>query len=717
MAKKSKSDRWHDVHTEALQRFDRVQSQTYQMATQAQSDRIFAKRRGGQWQGLLQDPDEQRVHLEINRVHGSLIRLEGEFRNNPCTVEFLPVDEPADGELADAANGIWRADCEACDADEAFDNAFSEGAAGGKGGVALTECYQHDIDGDADYDESDFPEGDAPPQRIRIEPVFEADVSMFFDPDSQQQNKADARWAFNVKSMTWQGFKDRFGEDKDPSTWPKTQWVTEWDWQWVTPDLVYVAEYYVVEDKKEDWVRLEHPMQPDEPAIKLPASAIDPEEGDDEAAEERRLRVSGWEVVRRYKKKVRKVTRYVMSGAEVLEEQKIAGRYIPLVPYFATHDIIEGVETYAGVTRVARDPQTLVNTLTSWLAEVAARTPIPVPVMSPEQMVGHQASWSEHPTRPKPFLLLNLVKSMDGEPLTAQPVVQNLEAAQLPPALSSLLMLIGADLKELTGSQEQREKVMANVSGKALELHHQQLDAMTLIYLDNYKKFMRQVGVVYKSKARALYVETGRRMRALAADGKTRSTVTIGEPGVTKSGAIRLNGIVNLEDSDFDVRVSVGPSTASRRNKVVGDLTAVLPFIPPEDVRTRTRIVAKIMASLQGEGMDDLNEAFTMDLLREGVGKPNSEQAKQLQQEAQQRAQQPPDPNTKLASAMADKETALAQKAAADAAQSGAKVGLVEAQRVHTLAQAEKLGVDTVLDVDAAMRAPDPRQAPPNGAA
>ena len=64
------------------------------------------------------------------------MRIINEYRNNRITVDFTPKDgegDVGDDELADTCDGLYRADEQACTANEAYDNAFDEGVQGGFG--------------------------------------------------------------------------------------------------------------------------------------------------------------------------------------------------------------------------------------------------------------------------------------------------------------------------------------------------------------------------------------------------------------------------------------------------------------------------------------------------------------------------------------------------------------------------------------------------------
>lgn len=701
MPRKSKEQRWSEVHADAMAAFQRIQTATWPLRQMSLEDRAFAVESGAQWRGVLNSDNGeagQRLRLEINRIRGAVIRLQGEHRNNRVTVDFLPKDGSPKSTNAEALNGLFRADWQDCDGDEAGDNAFGEAIMGGVGAVHVTECYEDDLDGERDDEEGE--DGEGRQQRITIEPIVDADISVFWDLDSKKQNKSDAHHVFKVLSMTHQRFKDLYPKE-DMASFPKgTYDLPCCGSTWVTADMLYVAEYFVRDRVSEEWVELVSDALDKEPMHVL-AEDLDPEEGPEQAAERRHLEAIGWREVRRYEKKRRRVMKYVMTGAGILSEQEIAGRCLPVVPLYGIRDYVDGKEIAQGIVRIAKDVQRLTNFLASFLAEIAAISAPQVPVLYAEEVLGYQNDWANHATEPRTFLVRNAMKDAEGRPIATP--LQTLPPPQLPPAIAAAVTLFGADLKELLGSQEQREKVVSNISGKAVEMIQQYADAQTLIFLDNYKKFMRALGVVWKSKARALYLEPGRRMKTIAADGRSRSTVTLGEPTFTEQGEYKPDGLVDLTAEDFDVVVDVGPSTTTRREKVARDFIALATLVPESDP---LRQIITLSAAANIEGTDSAFQDWaSLELIRRGVGTPSDDQARILQQEAQ--AKQPDGQSAalqaqaKALTANANKEQALAQKAMVDAQLAAAKIALTEAQ---TLSER----VDAGLSLANAMRPQQP---------
>ena len=229
---KTKAEKHAEIHAQAMREFDAIQAAVKDERLQCLQDRRFYSVQGAQWEGPMGEQFEARPRFEFNKVHLAVIRIVNEYRNNRITVDFTPKDGSSNQELADTCNGLYRADEQDSVAQEAYDNAFEEAVGGGFGAWRLRAAYE-----DEDDDENDK-------QRVLMEPIYDADSSVFFDLDAKRQDKADARRCFVLTAMTHDAFTEEFGTS--PSSWPKLINQTAFDW--ATPQVVYVAEYYRVEE-------------------------------------------------------------------------------------------------------------------------------------------------------------------------------------------------------------------------------------------------------------------------------------------------------------------------------------------------------------------------------------------------------------------------------------------------------------------------------------
>jgi len=666
MARISNDQRLANLHTEALAQFDDVQSALRDERLQCLQDRRFYSLAGSQWEGPLWDQYENKPKFEVNKIMLAVIRVVNEYRNNRITVDFVSKDGTENDRLAEVCDGLYRADEQASVADEAYDNAFEEAVGGGIGAWRLRTVYE---------DEED-PEDDR--QRIRIEPIFDADSSVFFDLGAKRQDKSDAKFCFVVTSMTRQAYKDTWGDD--PTDWPKI--IHQYEFDWCTPDVVYVAEYYKVEEKTET-IRIFQAIDGTEERYSQADFAADEKLEDTLAA-------IGTREVRQKKVKRKRVRKYVMSGGRVLEDAGyIAGNCIPIVVVYGKRWFVDNVERCMGHVRLAKDAQRLKNMQLSKLGEISALSSVEKPILTPEQVAGHQVMWSEDNIKDYPYLLINPITDQNGNQAVSGPVAYT-KSPQIPPAMAALLQITETDMQDILGNQQGADKMVSNISGKAVEMIQARVDGQAYIYMSNFAKGMKRCGEIWLSMARDIYTEEKRKMKTVAATGEA-GMVELMQPSIDQeTGEVVMQN--DLSSATFDVIADVGPSSSSKRQATVRALTGMLSIT--QDPETAQVITAMAMMNMEGEGVGDANAYFRKKLLRMGVVEPTDDEAQELMAEMQGK---PQDPNAMYLQAAAEEATAKAAQARANTVKTVADAELSRAKTLETLGKVDETAQNMAL--------------------
>lgn len=648
----TKEQRLADVHAESLSEFDSIQSVMREERLQCLEDRRFYSIAGAQWEGNLSEQYQNKPKFEVNKIHLSVMRIINEYRNNRITVDFVSKDGDSDDQLADVCDGLFRADEEDSGADEAYDNAFEEAVGGGFGAFRLRTVYEDEYDEENDK------------QRIRIEPIYDGDSTVFFDLDAKRQDKSDARMCFVLTAMTRDAYREVW--EDDPTTWPKG--IEQRMFDWATPDVVYVAEVYRVEEASEV-IRIFQTIDGEEERY----TERDFEEDEELEA---MLDAVGTKEIRQRRVKRRKVHKYIMSGGKVLEDSGyIAGDQIPVVPVYGKRWFVDNIERCMGHVRLAKDAQRLKNMQLSKLGEISALSTVEKPIFTPEQVAGHEIMWSEDNLKNYPYLLLNTVTDANGQEALSGPVGYT-KPPQVPPALAGLLQITEQDMNDLLGRQEAGEEIVSNISGKAVELIQQRLDMQTFIYMSNMSKAIKRSGEIWLSMARDVLVEQGRKMKSIGSAGEL-STVEMVKPILNvDTGQVEYQN--DLSRAKFDVTVEVGPSSSSKRQATVRALIGMIQLSP--DPETQQVLTSMAMMNMEGEGIAEVRSFFRKRLIRMGVVEPTEQEAEKLMAEMQ--ASQQPDPQ--------------AQYLQAAAMEAQAKAGQAQANTEYTLARAEETRAKTV---------------------
>jgi len=661
MARLSNDQRLANLHDEALMQFDDVQSALRDERLQCLQDRRFYSLAGSQWEGPLWDQYENKPKFEVNKIMLSVIRVVNEYRNNRITVDFVSKDGTDNDKLAEVCDGLYRADEQASVADEAYDNAFEEAVGGGIGAWRLRTVYEDDED----------PEDDR--QRIRIEPIFDADSSVFFDLGAKRQDKSDAKFCFVVTSMTRHAYKEAYNDD--PASWPKI--IHQYEFDWCTPDVVYVAEYYKVEENSET-IRIFQNITGEEERYTQADFA------NDEMLEET-LSAVGTMEIRQKRIKTKRVRKYVLSGGKVLEDAGyIAGKCIPIVVVYGKRWFVDNIERCMGHVRLAKDAQRLKNMQLSKLGEISALSSVEKPILLPEQVAGHQVMWAEDNLKDYPYLLINPITDQNGNQAASGPVAYT-RSASIPPAMAALLQITETDMQDILGNQGGADKMVSNISGKAVEMIQTRVDMQSFIYMSNFAKGMKRCGEIWLSMARDVYIEDKRKMKTITPAGKS-GMVELMKPMIDQeSGALVIEN--DMSNATFEIVADVGPSSSSKRQATVRALTGMLQIT--QDPETAQVLTAMAMMNMEGEGLADTNAYFRKKLLRMGVVEPTDAEREELMAEMQGT---PQDPNAIYLQAAAEEATAKAAKARADTVETIADAELKRAKTVETL---NKVDIDT----------------------
>ena len=647
------------IHDTMKKGFQSACTSQSEVRLQCLEDRRFCFITGAQWENNFGRQFANRPRFEINKVHLSVIRIINEYSNNRISVTFKPKDDAANDDTAETLNGLLRADENEYNAKEAYDNAFLEGVSGGMGAWRLKHEYEDEYDEDDDR------------QRVCIDPIFDADSCVFFDNDAKRQDKSDAKRCWVLSSMSPDAYEEEYGEKASGASMDKTVDLQMFDW--FAPEAVYIAEYYEVELIKQT-VKV-FTLQVTGEEIKV----IDDKDHAQEIAD---LIAQGYVETRSKKVKKKQIHKYIVDGQNVLEDCGIiAGMYIPIIPFYGKRIFIDNIERISGHVRLSKDPQQLYNMEVSGLAELAVANPIQRPILTPEQVAGHAQSWADDDVARHPFLLINDTYDQSGQVMPRQPVAFT-QPPTVPQALTGLIQISGADVAELTGSQQQGEQLVSNTSAQAVEMVQAKIDMQAYIYMDNFAKAMEQSGRVWLSMVKELYDEAGRKMRSIGTD-ETQETIELKQPSMEDGVPILKN---DLQKGKFDVVVDVGASYTTRRDAMIGRLEKMLPYTT--DPEYQSAIVGSILSNVEGEGLQDLRAFARKKLITSGVIKPNDDEAKEMQEAQANAANAPPDANTKLANSLAEEAEAKAKNLSADTSK---KLADADETRVDTATKLNEL--------------------------
>lgn len=637
----TKAEKLQEVHARALAAFTKDYAAVCEERKLCVEDRRFATIPGAQWEGALGEQFENKPKFECNKIASALMKILIDYRANRIAVDFVAKDGKPSDKMADHLDGLYRADTIDSNAEEADDNAFDEGTSGGFGAVRLRTIYEDEYDKDNSR------------QRIAIDPIHDADTRVYFDYAAKRQDKSDARRVTVITEMDPDEYEEKY--DDSPSSWPVPEIGSVFDW--ATPDVVYLAEYYEVEEVSKTLQIWQNILGDEETHA---AKEFEEDEG-----LETRLIATGSKLLRSRKIKERRIHKYIMSGGTILEDcGYIAGKEIPVVPMYGKRWMIGGVERCMGHVRFAKDVQRLANMQLSKLGEISAMSVVSKPIFHPEQVTGLERYWAEDNTKNYPFMLLNQMTDAAGAPIAAGPIGYT-KSPEIPPAMAALLQIVEQDLRDILGNADTVDTTPQNISGKALELIQTRIDTQSAIYVSNFAKMEKRKGEVWLSMAQEVYVEEGREMKTVDKEGKTGS-IKISIPAVMEDGSIGIEN--DIANAKFSISVQVGPASASAKSATVRALTGMMQIT--DDPETKSVLSAMAMLNMEGEGIGDTRQFFRRKLLKTGAVTPTPEESQEMAQEA---AQQGKSAQDQYLQALAQESSANAQRSQVDALLKGAQ--------------------------------------------
>ena len=597
MPNESKSTRTdaEQIHSEALARYETIQSGERDQRKLAVEDMRFVNAEDGQWDEDARTRRANRPRYTINRIAGAIDQLVGDQRQNRTQIKVRPVSGGADEKTANVFNGLIRNIEAQSKAENAYDCAYDEEITGGYGGWRVLTEYNDD---------------DSFEQDVRIAPINSAATSLWFDSSSQAYDKRDAKHAFLTTSMKLEEFKSRY-PDATQTEFPQEQFSTSTCANWFAGDEVLIAEY---------WVKT--------PCIKTVALMSDGTviDKDEEEAVLDELAAKGITIAKERKVKSYKVEMYKLNGAEVLEgPSQWAGKHIPLVPVFGKVAVIEGKTYVRGLTRNAKDPQRIYNYSTSATIEAVALTPKDPIWITATQASGHEAQFRDFAVKNQPFMLFNADSKMPGPPArTGAPSVQQALMAQTAQAADDIHATTNMYPPALGNApQLLSEKSVASQAAMG--------DRGSYIYNDNLAKSIQYTGDILTDLIPKIY-DTPRMVRILGLDGKSEIV------GINQEDLDDFNNpvmdeqtgemvIVNdLSKGKYDVVVETGPAYNTMRQESAAQLIE-LSRDNPVFQQLGTDLLAKNLNILEGE---ELTKRVRKLMIGQGIVEPNEEETEEM---------------------------------------------------------------------------------------
>jgi len=527
-----------DLLKEARDAFQLCQDNEAENRAEALDDIRFA-RLGEQWPEAVRNAREreQRPCLTINRLPAYIRQVVNDARQNKPTIKVKPVDSGADPETAEVINGLIRNIEYGSNADVAYDTAADCAVTSGIGYIRVGIEYAHDDTFDKD---------------IVIQRVANQ-FSVYGDPHSQAADSSDWNVAFVTDLVKRSDFERRYkGAAKVDWNGGEYGHLEE---PWLQDESVLVAEWWTREEVARKIVRLSDGTIVDLERFKAAQDAF---------------AAIGLQVVAERETRSWKVTQRLLTGAEILEENEWAGKYIPIIPVYGDEVNLEGKRFFRSLVRDAKDPQRMFNywrTTSTELVALAPKTPF---IGAKGQFKSDAQKWNTANSQSHPYIEYDPVQGMTGPP-------QRQPFAGVPAGALQEAMNASDDLKSIMGLFDASMGAQSNeTSGRAIIARQREGDTSTFHFIDNLTRAIRHTGRILLDLIPTVY--TGERViRVLGEDGSAQ-TVPLKQPVQKPDGSTK---IYDLTAGKYDLVVQAGPSYTTRREEAANQMVELIRAYPP----------------------------------------------------------------------------------------------------------------------------------------
>lgn len=602
-------------HKDLLSLHDKAYNNGYDTRIKAADDMLFAW--VTQWDDTYLSESDLGYRGEFNILRKAMRQIITDLISNPIQVDFDPVDE-TDDSAADIMDGMYRADLRNNTSKEAIKNANQECVVCGVAAWELRNEYKTTKQGDER-------------QIIKRYPLYEANNNVMWDPNAKLLDKSDANYVSCLISYSDDGYKELHKELTGEETTgyenfahPEISYVFPWISE---TKKVYITRFF--HRVKKDFKYLTYVDMFDNEIVILDSELKDKED---------ELFDVGAKLVNEKTISRFEVTRYIASGREILDVSVVPGEHIPVIPQYGERQFIEGEEHYEGIVRLSKDPQRLRNFQMSYLADIVSRSPREKPIFGQEQIQGYEDMYEENGADNNfPYLKQNMYDGA-GNPLPVGPTGY-IKAPEVPPALMLSMSESRLAVDDVAGAGLPADITDVDLSGKALNALNKRLDMQSYTYQDNHKFAIRRDGEVYASMITDIK-DIEEDIILIKFDG-SKANATINKVTHKFNGSGVEQEVENdIKNMAFDVYADIGPSFESVKAQNKEELKELINSgsLDPE---THTILLNEYLTMTDGMAFKDLRDHSRKKLIMMGVKEPETDEEKQMVEDAQNAPKQP----------------------------------------------------------------------------
>lgn len=515
-----------------------VQSNEKDQRELARQCNTFVTKVDGQWEPSVwqQWGSAQRPRYNFDRVTPIIDLIVGELEQNEFAATVSPSDESASKDVAEILDGMIRAIQNHSGAQAMYKRVARKLVTMGFDAMRVV---------------TDWKEGDSFQQELQIEYIANAIDRVWFDPNSEKQDRSDAEWVVVMQALTKDAYDDKFPDGSGVGVDTTRRESSYSDKR----ETVVVGQIYWKKREKVTIIQLSN------------GKVI---QGDKVPADMKELGVT--EVKRRERDQVKVVTRLFDGEVWLNKEEDTVFSNLPVIPFYHCFEISEDKVIWRRIVEKLMDPQRIYNYAKSRQIEEGALAPREKTWMTRTQAKGHEQQLKTMNTNADPVQFYTPDDKAPAPYKTAPPSVN--------PALQTTAADAAADIEAISGMYAANlAKNPGNQSGKAIGLQIDKGDTGNVSFYSD-----MAVGITYLCKvlidAIPVVHDTKESFNLIRPDG-TREEVSINSDEVN-SETMLVEKKNDLSVGKFSVICEMGTmfkNSLEKGNAALLELGGIMPGV------------------------------------------------------------------------------------------------------------------------------------------
>ena len=400
--------------------------------------------------------------------------------------------------------------------------------------------------------------------------------ALYGDPSSVELDGSDSNFWFVKEKMSRREYKLRYPESKATTGGFSSVLTGAWDSNWITKDEIQVAEYWYVEKKQQELVRLKTGE------ARWKKELLD----DGHTSQQIAAMIDATRKV-----EFRTVHRALLNGYEVLEEDIWPGGWIPIFPVYGEVIWVNGKKTIRGLIADAKEPQKVLNYTISGAMEMVALAPKAPYIAAEGQIDPDDETWlNSNIVAPAVLLYKPTALTVEGDTVVPPPPQRQFAEPPIQ-ALVAMMSLAEDGIRHSVGlhapslGQLGKER-----SGKAIKSLQEKGSMSTYHFVLNFARTVRfavkqligdgqNPGLIQK-----IYNEPGRIMRIVGEDD-VQKMIVLGSgdddlPDKKMKDQPDFAGIFDLSLGLYDVTADVGQAFSTQREAAFAAISQIFQSAP-----------------------------------------------------------------------------------------------------------------------------------------